>query len=97
VLSAPQRPSRPLEAGDVVRAFLVAGDGGEEAAGGRPGDVLLSAVRVVAADAPTDAAAVSLLVPVDDAAAVVAAAAGGQVALVRLADGTRPLVDTTVG
>jgi len=97
VLAAPQRPSQALEAGDVVRAYLVSGDGKDGAVGGQPGDVLLSAVRVVAADAPTDTAAVSLLVPADDAAAVVAAAAAGQVALARLADGTQPLVDTTAG
>ncbi|NIZ93233.1 SAF domain-containing protein [Kineococcus rubinsiae] len=97
VLAAPQRPSEPLQAGDVVRAYLVAGDGADDALGGQPGDVLLSAVRVVAADAPTDSAAVSVLVPADDAAAVVAAAAAGEVALARLADGTAPLVDTTVG
>ncbi|NAZ77839.1 hypothetical protein GTQ99_20855 [Kineococcus sp. T13] len=95
VLGPEQRPSDALGAGDVVRAYLVAGDGSSTVSGQPAGTVLLQAARVVAAGAGGDGSGggVSLLVPAAGAAEVVAAAAAGQVALVRLADATTPPVD----
>ena len=93
VLGPEQRPSDALGAGDVVRAYLVAGDGASTVSGQPAGTVLLQAARVVAADGGADGGGVSLLVPAAGAAEVVAAAAAGQVALVRLADATTPPVD----
>lgn len=97
VLAPEQRPSRPLVAGDVVRAFLVAADGSSTVSGQPAGTTLLEAARVVAGggtgSTATGGDSVSLLLPVDSAADVVAAAAAGQVALVRLADSTTPSVD----
>ncbi len=104
VVRPEQRPTTPLVAGDVVRAYLVAADGATTVSGEPAGTVLLEAARVVGGSAPDGAAPgagdvtasgageVSLLVP-GDAAAVVAAAAAGQVALVRLAGATVPSVD----
>ncbi|WP_432564541.1 SAF domain-containing protein [Kineococcus sp. SYSU DK003] len=103
VLDAQQRPTDPLAAGDVVRAYLVSADGSGTASGQPVGTVLLEAARVVAAGGSSagaatgqvtaDSGAVSLLVPTPRAADVVAAAAAGQIALVRLADATTPPVD----
>ncbi|WP_432519465.1 hypothetical protein [Kineococcus sp. SYSU DK006] len=93
VLGPEQRPSDALGAGDVVRAYLVAGDGSSTVSGQPAGTVLLEAARVVAAGGSADGGGVSLLVPASGAAEVVAAAAAGQVALVRLADATTPPVD----
>lgn len=96
VLAPEQRPSEALEPGDVVRAFLVTADGSSTVSGRPAGTTLLEAARVVAGGAggtATGGDTVSLLLPVDAASDVVAAAAAGQVALVRLADGTTPSVD----
>jgi len=97
VLAPEQRPSQPLVPGDVVRAFLVTADGSSTVSGRPAGTTLLEAARVVAGggagSTATGGDTVSLLLPVDAAADVVAAAAAGQVALVRLADGTTPSVD----
>jgi hypothetical protein len=104
VVRAEQRPTAPLAAGDVVRAYLVAADGATTVTGQPAGTVLLDAARVVAGGTPdvtgpgdvtatSGAGDVSLLVPQADAATVVAAAAAGQVALVRLAGATTPSVD----
>ncbi|MEZ0492840.1 SAF domain-containing protein [Kineococcus sp. TBRC 1896] len=106
VVRPEQRPTAPLVAGDVVRAYLVAADGVSTVSGQPAGTVLLDAARVVgggmsgdpAPGAPdvtatSSAGDVSLLVPETDAASVVAAAAAGQVALVRLAGASVPSVD----
>ncbi|MEZ0165117.1 SAF domain-containing protein [Kineococcus sp. LSe6-4] len=106
VVRAEQRPTAPLLAGDVVRAYLVAADGATTVSGQPAGTVLLEAARVVGGATPagpvtgpgdvsatSGAGDVSLLVPEADAAAVVTAAAAGQVALVRLAGATTPAVD----
>ncbi|WP_432571159.1 SAF domain-containing protein [Kineococcus sp. SYSU DK005] len=95
VLGPEQRPSGALRSGDVVRAYLVAEDGGATVTGDPAGTVLLAAARVVDAGAggASGSDAVSLLVPAQRSAAVVAAAAAGQVAVARVADGTRPDVD----
>lgn len=105
VVRPEQRPTAPLVAGDVVRAYLVAADGATTVSGEPAGTVLLDAARVVGGDASAGPASgagdltasgageVSLLVPEADAASVVAAAAAGQVALVRLAGATVPSVD----
>ncbi|WP_432492121.1 SAF domain-containing protein [Kineococcus gypseus] len=98
VLAPEQRPSQALRSGDVVRAFLVAADGGATVTGEPAGTVLLEAARVVAAGTgATGSDAVSLLVPAQRSADVVAAAAAGQVAVARVADGTRPDVDLARG
>ncbi|WP_432482134.1 SAF domain-containing protein [Kineococcus esterisolvens] len=99
VLGPQQRPSEALRPGDVVRAFVVAEDGGATITGDPAGAVLLTAARVVAAgaDGASGSDAISLLVPAERSAAVVAAAAAGQVAVARVAEGTRPDVDLVAG
>lgn len=92
VLSTSQRPAVELDAGDVVRVYLVPRDAGS---GITTGTVLAEAVLV--AEAPQtvgggDTARLSLLVPQEVATSVVTAAATGSVAVSKLAADVEPAI-----
>jgi len=97
VLTPQQRPAVPLEAGDVVRLYLVPPDEAGGTVEGAPGDTVAEAVRVYeVAPAPENAQelSISVLVRVGESGDVVAAASAGQLAVARLASGTEPDLDT---
>lgn len=89
ILSPSQRPSEPLEAGDVVRLY----SGSAFDLGGAGGELLVDAVRVVSVSNNGGTLAVSVLVTADQASALVGPAAATQVVASRLSEGTEPSID----
>jgi hypothetical protein len=96
VLTPQQRPASNVKPGDVVRLILVPPTEAGGLAEGQPGQLVVSAVRVVEVGPASEGSqglAISVLTKSGDAGRVVAAASAGQLAVARLAAETEPTID----
>lgn len=89
------RPGTPLEAGDVVQLVFVTGEsGGGSTQGNTAGDVVVDAARVVETRGGTSGTStVTVVVDQGEAGDIAEFASSGNLAVVRLPDGTKPDVD----